>query len=515
MPTLQIRFTGGRYHATPWGQHVNEGGIDWPPAPWRLLRALLAVGFAKLGWASVPATARSLIERLAEVPPSYELPLGAVAHTRHYMPIPGSNPTKVIDAFLRFDGDQPLRVHWPVDLTTAETELLARLAEGLSYLGRAESWCEATLVEGIRPDQEWCTPCPPGAAIAPEWEQVSVLAPVAATAYAELRRQQAPATAAKAKRGAASTAEAWPEDLIACLLADTATLRAQGWSQPPGSTKLLYLRPAHALRPAVAGRIKTFSPAVDKVEAILLALSPAPGSGAVLPMMTRSLPLMERLHAAAISKLGEDAAQCPVLTGKDASGALLTHGHRHAVWTPLDLDGDGKIDHVLVHAVDGFDERAQKAIAKIEITFSKDCPPLLVANAGRGPLKLFAQQLRHTDGRLYPELVTARVWTSATPFIAPRHIKRNGRHQLHEQIIAECASRGLATPQVVIELISESSQRGFLRWVVRRKQDRPQPPATTPWAVTLTFPEPLRGPLTLGYGSHFGLGLFRAADPGT
>jgi CRISPR-associated protein Csb2 len=41
VPTLRLRFPGGRYHATPWGHHVNEGQVEWPPSPWRLLRALM------------------------------------------------------------------------------------------------------------------------------------------------------------------------------------------------------------------------------------------------------------------------------------------------------------------------------------------------------------------------------------------------------------------------------------------------------------------------------------------
>ena len=41
--TLKLTFPGGRYHATPWGRHVNEGVPEWPPSPWRLLRALVAV----------------------------------------------------------------------------------------------------------------------------------------------------------------------------------------------------------------------------------------------------------------------------------------------------------------------------------------------------------------------------------------------------------------------------------------------------------------------------------------
>lgn len=107
MATIALRFPGGRYHATPWGNHVNEGDVEWPPIPWRILRALLATGFTRLGWRSVPETAQSLISSLAGVLPSFRLPSGTVAHTRHYMPTMWTT-TKVIDAFIRLDPDDEL-----------------------------------------------------------------------------------------------------------------------------------------------------------------------------------------------------------------------------------------------------------------------------------------------------------------------------------------------------------------------------------------------------------------------
>src|SRR4051812_16045238 len=127
MPTLAIQFTAGRYHATPWQTHVNEGTVEWPPSPWRLLRALMAVGFTKRGWAAdlaaISQPARRLIEALASVLPQFRLPHGGMAHTRHYMPFAeGKAPqsTKVLDAFLRFHDDTPLLICWPTSLTASE-----------------------------------------------------------------------------------------------------------------------------------------------------------------------------------------------------------------------------------------------------------------------------------------------------------------------------------------------------------------------------------------------------------
>ena len=51
--TLAIRFPLRRYHANPWDRAVNEGASEWPPSPWRLLRALVATWHTR--WPDLPA----------------------------------------------------------------------------------------------------------------------------------------------------------------------------------------------------------------------------------------------------------------------------------------------------------------------------------------------------------------------------------------------------------------------------------------------------------------------------
>src|SRR4051812_35490199 len=113
MTVLAYRFLAGRYHATPWGAHVNEGLVEWPPSPFRVLRALVATGFSRLGWTRIEGAARELFDLLASAPPSYSLPDGSASHTRHYMPSFKGNTTKVIDAFLRFPEGATLYVRYP------------------------------------------------------------------------------------------------------------------------------------------------------------------------------------------------------------------------------------------------------------------------------------------------------------------------------------------------------------------------------------------------------------------
>lgn len=51
--SISIRFLTGRAHLHPWNTHHSEGQVEWPPSPWRLLRALVAVagrGLTTLPW---------------------------------------------------------------------------------------------------------------------------------------------------------------------------------------------------------------------------------------------------------------------------------------------------------------------------------------------------------------------------------------------------------------------------------------------------------------------------------
>ena len=70
--SLRSNLSARRYHATPWDAHVNEGRVEWPPSPWRLLRALVAVGYNKLGWTDAPAPAAgACLNKLAGCAPEF------------------------------------------------------------------------------------------------------------------------------------------------------------------------------------------------------------------------------------------------------------------------------------------------------------------------------------------------------------------------------------------------------------------------------------------------------------
>src|SRR5260221_2417249 len=68
MIAIGLRFLSGRFHATPWGRHVNEGAVEWPPAPWRLLRSLIATCKTRLDDLISRNDAEAILRALAEPP---------------------------------------------------------------------------------------------------------------------------------------------------------------------------------------------------------------------------------------------------------------------------------------------------------------------------------------------------------------------------------------------------------------------------------------------------------------
>lgn len=543
MPTLLLRFPGGRYHATPRGHHVNEGLIEWPPSPWRLLRALLATGYATLHWDAAlgepvgsrpPQEACSLLLKLAAALPSYRLPPASGAHTRHYMPLAtfdkGREKTTLVFDTWADVGRGELAVVWDVDLTQTERDLLGQLAERLGYLGRSESWVTARLAgpDESLPDGSDCLTAETARPAGPDWQQVAVIAPEDPTRYA-LWREAALAEALapyplpdkrhpkKLLQQRAEVEAPYPTDIIACLQADTTWLRSHGWSQPPGSRKVPYWRRADVLECGAPRRhLSAVRPA--PVRAMLLAMATRSGNDHALPPVTRTLPQAELLHRALVALTTRGGGHSPVLSGCDHSGAPLRGPHLHAHILPLDLDGDGHLEHFLVWAPMGLDAEAQSVVRAMRKTYAKGgFGPIKVALAAAGDwddlLRLpgvWGERL----SALIPPQPGGQEWVSHTPFVAPRYLKPRGPHSLFGQVASELASRKLPDLLDLTVLDPRDEDQRYLRHrhFIRHRRTGPRPPIDYGYTLRLRLAAPCCGPLSLGYGSHFGLGSFAASQ---
>lgn len=337
------------------------------------------------------------------------------------------------------------------------------------------------------------------------------------------------------------------------LRVSTGELQRDGWSQPPGSRVVSYWRPHEALDVRVGRAVPPRRPRATggrRTTTALLALEPDTKKVRALPPRTHALWRAEALHSALVSLATRDGREPPAsLTGR--SGGELLQGHRHATLLPLDLDDDGRLDHLLVDAPMGLEPAAVEALRAVRKTWAQDLPDIYVSLVGLGS----RDDLRQLGFRTIPQLGRARVWRSFTPFVPPRHLKRSGKDSLFGQVCAEVERRPDlgAAPPIRVEVEAEATgataayvdaeafwtlfrlRRGApvtvapgapsgpraptdepgLRlgaaWrhhkIVRQKEQR-RPPTALGLGLRLSFAEPVSGPIALGYGSHLGLGQF-------
>ncbi len=488
MLALSFRFPGGRYHATPWDRHINEGEVAWPPDPWRLLRALLSTWHHKIkhqGNHNEP-TLIGLIESLAQELPHYRLPDASHFHTRHYMPQWKAGDTSLVfDAFAAVDRETPLYMIWPeLELPDEQSALLDNLLTAMGYLGRAESWVEARRIRQSPPPN-----CRPGnTALDPDTgelnEVVQLFAPVTADEYASLRQ-----AFTADKRQARKLAATLPDNLLDALCVQTPDLQKQGWSQPPAARKVSYLRPVDALRPKYQNR--TARPASPSTVCFIL-------TGKPLPRVEDTVRIGEIMRKRVMKSGGDQIT--PTLSGHDLPS---NNRHAHAFYLPWDSDGDGHIDRIIVHASAHFDNTEQRILRRLDKIWRR--------NHGEWPLIVESMGDTASAGVL---LAPSRIWQSVTPFLHPWYVKKG--FGIEDQIRRDCRNRGLPEP-VEIEPqddVQVGSQRrrpiDFHRF--REKRDLRQPDRHGSF-WKLVFAEPVapktHGPLALGFACHFGLGLFK------
>lgn len=490
MLALSLTFPAGRYHATPWDRHVNEGAVAWPPEPWRILRGLVATWHHKVKHSGGhdESALLGLIESLSQELPEYGLPAAGHSHTRHYMPQFATNKTLLVfDAFTAVGRDDPLVVVWPnVRLPDDQRALLDDLLSVMGYLGRAESWVEAR-----RLTKAPAINCAPGTTALDtetgelKGELVTLDAPLTSSEYQSLRRKFL-----SDKKSAKKLAATLPASLLDGLSVETADLRKQGWNQPPAARKVSYLRPVDALRPRHATpRIEI--PCATTASFIVV--------GNPLPRMEDALRIGELMRMAVMSQAkrvcGENRVPA-VLSGHDMPEG---NRHRHAFYLPWDSNRDGHIDRVLLHVPDGMQAEARQIVERTRRLWSRD----------GGEWRLVLESIGS------PEIATpltecSKVWQSVTPYLHPWHVKKH--FDVAAQLKRECRERGLPEPTSLESFDEVEVGKNRKRRPIHFQRYRNRRGLTQPDRIggfwRLAFAEPVQGPLALGFACHFGLGLF-------
>ncbi|MDE0446276.1 MAG: type I-U CRISPR-associated protein Csb2, partial [Spirochaetaceae bacterium] len=275
-------------------------------------------------------------------------------------------------------------------------------------------------------------------------------------------------------------------------------------------------------------------------------------AGRPQPRIEDAVRIGELMRAAALSKFGweQDArtGRCrplapPEISGRGEGNSPLRDAHHsHAFWLPEDADDDGLIDHVCVYAAAGFDDRTRGALDRLTRLWLRTRVSEETADrdgGGRQEWRLALEGFGTCDEFAQASALfrRARVWQSATPFLPTGHLKRTrDAHQVRRMLeqdqqvdgpLAEATGyprevrrllhrravlSGVLVDQLRVEILPHikvhDAPRRPLQFHRFRSRGRETSKDAHGALLKIQFPVVIRGPVALGYGCHFGLGLF-------
>jgi CRISPR-associated protein Csb2 len=499
---LRLTFLTGRFHATRWGENPPADPFgEWPPSPWRLLRALAAAWFEAAGEVDSESV-RSLLPKLAADPPEFWLPPTArrSGPTKHYQPkarnLPaiGKNDTTLVeDHFVAVPKDEPVIWSWPkVNLTDAEANMLTVLCRNVRYFGRAESLCSLEMAREIdwrtnsRHKNERFSGCQP------------VLCPIPKSL----------------ELGAGGFK---PEHLLEL----TGEMLCRREKLPPGAMWLYYDLPQ---RPVPLQRRNSFS-WPSNLHCLQFALG-----GRVWPTAEFIVSVAERFRSLALKRFAvlqtdsHDARFNPdhlranqwsvTLSGKHhpSNGEpRIALGHSHAYYLPQ-LDLTGRIAKLVVWSKTPFTSAEVEALVSVE---------RIDWGSGRYPLRVVplpfdvdipsSLGLKTASNEWVNDLQVGGTPFVPTCFTLSRSGKPMKRRTPEEQVLRLLKLAGLDA-HAECKILKDDDGRDSPWLHVHVGRDRPNEVGMNRrrgyWKVHLTFEKPLTGPILIGHSSHFGLGQF-------
>lgn len=466
MIIFRLDFERKRYHATAWGKNVNEGIVDWPPSPWRLLRAIIS------SWKTYHQDLPEdiiwpILQTMLSSKVSFKLPPAREAHTRHYVPLASTSTKKIIktekilDTFIVV-GDQPVFAIWEdANLDKVQRKILQDVLDDIRYIGRSESLCSVVLFnEKIVPN---CTPM--NGHGTEDVEITNVLTP---------------------KKSAS----------LEKLCVTTRELKSEKRTYPVETEIIPYIRPSGCLTARPSATAHASIPSITVVRYAI--------TGKMRPLVADTISIGDSFKRTAMSIYGKmnTGGMSPVLSGRHGSdGSIMLDNHKHAFFLPTDEDNDNKLDHITVVSLAGhpFKPDVMTALMKIKRIWHGS-NALQITYLARGQTE---------DFKTVPILQRANVWISDTPYIPNRHIKKNGngiKDNPMDQIRREAASREL--PHINHIKIIKTKMHGFLPIQFKKYRKKGLHVCGGAYSMCIEFAEKVQGPVSFGYGSHFGLGMF-------
>lgn len=498
---LEQKFPLGRFHATPWKVFpYDDPHGEWPPSPWRLVRAVLARSYqldreiadstaahAKLREDLVRAFATSQVEwHLSSS--SWRGPGLRQYHPAEFKRVPASakepgmmayNTTKVLDNFWVTSRGTDAPVIWNFDGPDWTPSLLAHLDACLArmtYFGRAESITEIHRTDGAKL----------------VGEQVKLLPRRHGNAVPVLTLQL--------------------DATLAQLEANTDAPEVANTNIPPGARWMYAERPS---RPQISS-MKRPKPHLIPTSLIQFAVG-----SQVTPKYKDTAFITGRFRQRMLNCFTQNLTGNPtakwrdapqdvrekalLLSGKDIHGKPAK-GHHH---TSYFICGTREApSRLCVWREEPFTDAEQRAIldasnAPLPLNYRKDSWTLHLV-----PLDKLVPAPPGLDGTDH------RKWRSLTPYVPPRHVHTSSGKEkpgcsVTEQLAKELESRGFD----VNGLESAVESTGWTKIHGSKTEDGGRTNNDKlGYMVTLTFRESVKTPVSLGASSHFGLGLFIPVD---
>lgn len=513
---LEQQFPLGRFHATRWNQGpFGDRYGEWPPSPWRLIRAL---AFRWFQWSRETGETDKqrlnvLLNSLGKHPPKFYVPEltwrgpafkqyfpTEVAWTDAKKGAAAYKETKKTlneDHYRAISRDASIYWAWP-DLSEVDVELLDSLLARVLYFGRAESWTRIKRVDSL--------PSNPGVLCTLEARSTVDSVPVlAAIPGKDLDMNMALEITENLSNREIPSGTMW---LFARLpKRPKVKLEKEAKDSFPNEIPLMQF--------AVGGRVFPPKELWVKVAERF--------RGSVLRERLRQITGEKNVSYSSLDPMQK--RELKLLSGKDEFGKPL-EDHQHAYFALLP-DGNGQPTRLVAWRETPFTKEEVKAfLAASESEIFWDY------STSNWSLKVVPLPFDTSKPTAFSD-ESSIIWRSLTPFVPPasrKRFRKNGRErpgETPEMVVYKIGKKkGLPQP-IRVEIMASDGH-----WIERGAQDtlaemksswltihhtlkerKGLPGSTRPnrspgYYLRLTFNQPVRGPLILGESSHFGLGLF-------
>ncbi len=505
---ISQRYPLGRFHATRWNQNPFEDPHgEWPPSPWRLLRALAARWFqySRETGDRNEAVRDELLQTLASSVPSYRLPelTWRGKALRQYVPtavewtdkskakpaVKKPQRTLVEDHFRAVAPDEPIYWLWEsASLNKTQETLLRHLLDRMLYFGRAESHCRLELLDRL-PDG-----CEPNCRLSPKQGRGCPVLVPRPDVNLDIHLLLAPTDDERMARRRIPAGTMWYY----------AELPRKLFIQHSPSAMTCYPSDLTSIQFAIGGRVvPTRERWVKLTERF---------RGRVL--RRRAQQVAQRREAAYGDLTADQRENLSLIAGKDGNGHPLD-SHRHAyfaVWP----DENGQASRLICFRNSSFTPDEVQAILA-----ASEQPITWESGSDGWQVRLVPLPF---DTVLPSRLIgPSTSWRSVSAFVPPRARRRFRRHgrlrpgerpsRLVSKFLQKC---GFPEPVSVVP----SSDPVDSEWVYihatlaerRRLRDQGMRPVRLGYHFQIEFSKPVSGPLCIGDSSHFGLGLFAAVE---